>query len=54
MSASTLQQSERCSRKPPPGPGASALGRDEVAASLKNGNAADALKKAAKTFSSRV
>ncbi|MDB6161022.1 MAG: aldehyde oxidase [Gammaproteobacteria bacterium] len=32
-------------------PGASALSRDEVAASLKGGNAADALKKAAKTFS---
>jgi isoquinoline 1-oxidoreductase beta subunit len=32
-------------------PGASALSRDEVAASLKKGNAADALKKAAKTFS---
>jgi isoquinoline 1-oxidoreductase beta subunit len=32
-------------------PGASALGRDEVSASLKGGNAADALKKAAKTFS---
>lgn len=33
------------------GPGASALSRDEVSASLKTGNAADALKKAAKTFS---
>jgi len=32
-------------------PGASALGRDEVSASLKTGNAAEALKKAAKTFS---
>jgi isoquinoline 1-oxidoreductase subunit beta len=33
------------------GPGASALGREEVSASLKNGNAPEALKKAAKTFS---
>jgi isoquinoline 1-oxidoreductase beta subunit len=32
-------------------PGASALGRDEVSASLKTGNAAEALKKAAKSFS---
>ncbi len=32
-------------------PGASALGRDEVSASLRSGNAADALGKAAKTFS---
>jgi isoquinoline 1-oxidoreductase subunit beta len=32
-------------------PGTSALSRDEVAASLKNGNAADALKRAPKTFS---
>jgi len=32
-------------------PGASALSRDEVSASLKSGNAADALKKASKTFS---
>jgi isoquinoline 1-oxidoreductase subunit beta len=31
-------------------PGASALNRDEVSASLKTGNAADALKKAAKSF----
>jgi isoquinoline 1-oxidoreductase subunit beta len=33
------------------GPGTSALSRDEVSASLKNGNAAEALKKAAKTLS---
>ena len=33
------------------GPGTSALGREEVAASLKNGNAAEAFKKAARTFS---
>ncbi|HEY6926017.1 MAG TPA: xanthine dehydrogenase family protein molybdopterin-binding subunit [Steroidobacteraceae bacterium] len=33
------------------GPGASALSRDEVSASLKKGNAAEALKKAARTFS---
>ena len=32
-------------------PGVSALSRDEVSASLKSGNAADALKKASKTFS---
>jgi isoquinoline 1-oxidoreductase subunit beta len=32
-------------------PGASALARDEVSASLKNGNAPEALRKAAKTFS---
>ena len=32
-------------------PGASALSRNEVSASLKNGNAGDALKKAAKTLS---
>ena len=32
-------------------PGASALGREEVSASLKTGDAADTLKKAAKTFS---
>jgi isoquinoline 1-oxidoreductase beta subunit len=32
-------------------PGTSALSREEVSASLKTGNAADALKKAAKTFS---
>lgn len=32
-------------------PGASALGRDEVTASLKNGNVADALKRAAKSLS---
>ena len=33
------------------GPGTSALSRDEVSASLKHGNAAEALRKAAKTFS---
>lgn len=33
------------------GPGTSALSRDEVSASLKNGNAAEALRTAAKTFS---
>lgn len=33
------------------GPGASALGREEVSAALKNGNAPEALKKAAKTLS---
>jgi isoquinoline 1-oxidoreductase beta subunit len=33
------------------GPGASAMKSDDVAAALKGGNAADALKKAAKTFS---
>jgi isoquinoline 1-oxidoreductase subunit beta len=33
------------------GPGVSALGREEVSAALKNGNAAEALKKAAKTLS---
>ncbi len=32
-------------------PGASALSRDEVSAALKKGNAADAIQKAAKTFS---
>ena len=33
------------------GPGVSALGREEVSAALKNGNAAEGLKKAAKTLS---
>jgi isoquinoline 1-oxidoreductase beta subunit len=33
------------------GPGVSALGREEVSAALKSGNAAEALKKAAKTLS---
>jgi len=33
------------------GPGTSALGREEVSASLKNGDAAEALKKAARKFS---
>jgi len=33
------------------GPGTSALSRDEVSAALKNGNATEALKKAARTFS---